>query len=170
MIIRKATASDVDQVMLFIPAVVKMLNDGGNFQWDANYPLATDFLGDVENNTLYVAVDELCDDKVVGVAALTTDQYPEYADVGMDTSEKAIVPHRVAVSVEYRGQRIAEKFFVKAEELAKELGIDLVRVDTNVKNLAMRHIIEKMGYQHFGDVGFSFKPADQRFCCFEKRL
>lgn len=167
--LRKATREDVPLVMEFIPEVVALLNADGNYQWNDTYPLASDFMKDVEDNVLWVAVDDSTG-KMVGVAALTTDQYPEYADVGWDLSEVCIVPHRVAVSPHCRGRGIAQKLLLKGDDVAREMGLTMVRVDTNVQNKTMRHIFEKLGYQHAGDVQFKWKPDTMWFCCYSKKV
>lgn len=168
--VRRATPEDVAGVMDFIPRVVAALNAGGNFQWNHEYPLASDFEKDAERNELWVVTDDSSNGRIVGVGALTTEQYPEYALVGMDPKEESIVPHRVAVDVDYRGKGIAQRIIAQAEVLAKERGYRAVRVDTNVINAPMRHVFEKLGYTHMGDVPFSFKPPEMRFCCFEKKV
>ncbi len=138
----------------------------GNRQWDESYPNAAVFESDIEQRQLWVAE---VDGAVAGVAAVTTEQAPEYAQVGWDIEESAVVVHRLAVDPEFRGTGIAVALMRKAEEVAVERGIPVLRVDTNKQNEATQKLLPKLGYVLAGEIGLSFRPG-QRFLCYEKRL
>ena len=155
-----------------VKEVVPLLHASGNYQWDDEYPTESDFRKDIAADVLWVAYD-IAESKLAGVAAIITDQAEEYGDAGLDVTQVAIVPHRLAVSPSYRGRGIAQGLMQKAEEEARSRGISLLRVDTNVLNHPMQHIFTKLGYQYKGDMSFKFKPetyGKMRFCCFEKIL
>jgi N-acetylglutamate synthase-like GNAT family acetyltransferase len=166
MIIRAATLNDVLQIMQLIAAVVPLMNAAGNFQWDAAYPNAVVFENDIKLNQLWVADDN---GNVAGVAAITTDQEPEYAAVGWDLSETAIVVHRLAVSIHHQGKGIAARLMQQAETEAIKRGISVLRIDTNSANKATRQLFPKLGYEYAGEIGLGFRP-NLRFYCYEKRL
>jgi GNAT superfamily N-acetyltransferase len=138
----------------------------GNLQWDEHYPNAGVFEKDVAQGQLWVAE---IDGQIGGVAAITTDQSPEYADVGWDIMETAIVVHRVAVDPEFRGKGIAAELMMHAEVVAKERGITVLRVDTNTKNEATQKLFPKLGYGLAGEISLGFREG-LRFLCYEKRL
>ncbi len=73
----------------------------GNLQWDDTYPNAGVFERDIELGYLWVAE---MDGAIAGVAAVSTDQEPEYAEVGWDIDELAVVVHRLAVDPAFRGR------------------------------------------------------------------
>jgi hypothetical protein len=102
--LRQATADDVDTVMDLVRRVVPLMRTNGNLQWDDDYPNAAVFAHDVEMGQLWLAE---IDDQFAGVAAITTDQDPEYAQVGWDLSEMAVVVHRLAVDPAFRGKGVA---------------------------------------------------------------
>jgi len=169
---RKASHDDLDAIVHIAQSlVVPMMNQSGNYQWNNTYPLRTDFLEDVDNDQLWIAEDE---GEIAGFAALTTDQSPEYADVGWDLSVRSIVPHRLAVHPKYRGKNIAVEFMLIAEQLAKEGECRYVRVDTNEVNLAMQGVFRKLGYNHCGNIRFLKEPkeiyADLVFYCYQKQV
>jgi N-acetylglutamate synthase-like GNAT family acetyltransferase len=166
MIIRAATLNDVPQIMQLIAAVVPLMNAAGTFQWDAAYPNAVVFENDIKLNQLWVADDN---GNVAGVAAITTDQEPEYAAVGWDLSETAIVVHRLAVSIHHQGKGIAARLMQQAETEAIKRGISVLRIDTNSANKATRQLFPKLGYEYAGEIGLGFRP-NLRFYCYEKRL
>lgn len=164
--IRLATLADIPQIMLLIAEVVPAMNALGNFQWDSTYPNAKVFENDIALNQLWVAD---ADGDIAGVSAITTDQEPEYAEVGWNINETAIVTHRLAVSTRYRGQGIAALLLQQAEQEAITRGIKTLRIDTNTNNAATNRLFPKLGYVFSGEIGLGFRP-NLRFYCYEKRL
>jgi GNAT superfamily N-acetyltransferase len=164
--VRPAEPGDVVAVMALIGRVVPLMNANGNFQWDANYPDAAVFERDIEKTQLWVAEEA---GQLVGVAAITTDQEPEYAEVGWDTTELAVVVHRLAVDPAFQGRGIAKALMIQAEAVARGCGIPVLRVDTNTQNEATQRLFPKLGYSLAGEIGLGFRPG-LRFRCYEKRL
>ena len=166
MIIRLATKADIELIMRLVTEIVPVMRASGNFQWDDTYPNAVVFNKDVELNQLWVAD---VNDDIAGFAAITTDQDAEYANVGWDINEPAIVTHRLAVSIHYRGQGIAEALLKQAEIVAMSRGISVLRIDTNSANNATQKLFPKLGYLYSGETGLHFRP-NLLFYCYEKRL
>lgn len=164
--VRPGTLADVAAVMALVRRVVPQMNAQGNFQWDGKYPNAAVFEGDAASGQLWLAEVE---GALAGVAAITTDQEPEYAEVGWDTAELAVVVHRLAVDPAFRGQGVAMALMLQAEAVARSRGIGVLRVDTNTQNQATQRLFPKLGYMKAGEIGLGFRPG-LRFCCFEKRL
>lgn len=164
--IRPANLNDISQIMKLITEVVPLMRASGNLQWDSTYPNPEVFESDIALNQLWVAD---ADGAIAGVTAITTEQYPEYAEVGLDINEIAIVTHRLAVSPHYRGQGIAGLLLQQAERVAVDRGIKTLRIDTNSNNTATRQLFPKMGYVFAGEMGLDFRP-NLRFYCYEKRL
>lgn len=166
MTVRLATLDDIPAILELIRRVVPLMRASGNLQWDDQYPNAAVFENDIAQDQLWVT--EL-DYKLVGLAAITTDQEPEYAQVGWDLSETAVVVHRLAVDPEVRGRGIAARLMAQAEAVARGRGIDVLRIDTNTQNEATQRLFPKLGYRFAGEIGLGFRPG-LRFYCYEKRL
>ncbi len=166
MIIRRGSNNDIPNIMQLISEVVPIMNASGNFQWDNTYPNAEVFENDITLNQLWVAEVTA---KIAGVAAITTDQEQEYANVGWDMSETAIVTHRLAVSPQFRAMGIAAALLMQAEAEALRRGINILRIDTNANNQATQRLFPKLGYVYAGEIGLGFRPG-LRFYCYEKRL
>jgi N-acetylglutamate synthase-like GNAT family acetyltransferase len=164
--IRTATANDIPGIMQLIAEVVPLMNASGNMQWDATYPNTAVFNNDIAKGQLWVA--EL-NGNIAGISAITTDQEPEYEEVGWDITETAIVTHRLAVSPKYRGEGVAVALMQQAENEALRRGIKTLRVDTNTQNPVTQKLFPKMGYVFAGEIGLGFRPG-LRFYCYEKRL
>ena len=164
--VRQGTFEDVAAVMALVRRVVPQMMAMGNLQWDDHYPDAAVFERDVERDQLWVAEEE---GQLAGVGAITTDQEPEYAEVGWDISEPAVVVHRLAVDPAFRGKGVALALMLQAEKVARQRQIGVLRVDTNTRNEATQKLFPKLGYSLAGEIGLGFRPG-QRFCCYEKRL
>jgi ribosomal protein S18 acetylase RimI-like enzyme len=139
----------------------------GNLQWDDHYPNEHIFERDIDNGELWVA--ESSPGMLAAVAAITTDQSPEYAGVGWDIDEPAIVIHRLAVDPDFRGTGLALSLMLLAEKVARERGISVLRVDTNTQNQNTQRLLPKHGYKLAGEISLEFRPG-LRFYCYEKRL
>ncbi len=169
-VVRKATHDDLPRILDITKVVVRLLNEEGNYQWNDCYPLEADFLKDLEDEVLWVAT---VDGQVMGFAAITEDQSPDYADCGWDISIPCIVPHRVAVSPECRNKGIAQRFMSLSEEIARERGYKYVRVDTNKVNARMNSLFLKLDYKYVGEITFKDKEKEvpgMRFTCYEKNI
>ena len=164
--IRLATKDDLPSLMALVRRVVPLMRATGNLQWDETYPNEAVFQRDIDLNQLWVA---LVDGNIAGVAAVTMDQEPDYTQVGWNIEEPAIVVHRLAVDPVFRGQGAAGALMQKAEEVAVERGITVLRVDTNTQNEATQRLFPKLGYVLAGEIGLVYRPG-LRFLCYEKRL
>jgi ribosomal protein S18 acetylase RimI-like enzyme len=164
--IRLATLDDLPALMELTRRVVPLMLAAGNLQWDETYPNEAVFQRDIDLGQLWVADAET---GIGGVAAITMDQEPDYAQVGWDIREPAIVIHRLAVDPAFRGAGIAGALMQRAEEVAVERGITVLRVDTNTQNAATQRLFPKLGYLLAGEIGLEFRPG-LRFFCYEKRL
>jgi ribosomal protein S18 acetylase RimI-like enzyme len=166
MLIRPATLTDIPQIMQLIAEVVPAMIASGNLQWDSNYPNASVFTNDINHDQLWVAE---VNGQIAGITAITTDQETEYAQIGWDINETAIVTHRLAVSPYYRGLSIAAALLQQAEHEALRRNIKTLRIDTNANNQATQKLFPKLGYVYAGEIALGFRPG-LRFYCYEKRL
>jgi ribosomal protein S18 acetylase RimI-like enzyme len=164
--IRLATHDDLPALMALMRRVVPAMLASGNRQWDDSYPNEAVFQRDINLAQLWVADAETY---IAGLAAVTMDQEPDYAQVGWDINEPAIVVHRLAVDPAFRGAGIATELMRKAEEIATERGITVLRVDTNTHNQATQRLFPKLGYLLAGEISLQIRPG-LRFFCYEKRL
>ena len=164
--IRLAIDEDLGALMALLRRVVPLMRVAGNLQWDENYPNETVLQRDIDLKQLWIA--EIGPD-IAGFAAVTMDQEPDYAQVGWDINEAAIVVHRLAVDPSFRGAGVASSLMRQAEHIAVERAVFAVRVDTNTQNEATQRLFPKLGYQLAGEISLQFRP-DLRFFCYERRL
>jgi ribosomal protein S18 acetylase RimI-like enzyme len=164
--IQLATEDDLPALMELLRRVVPLMRASGNLQWDDSYPNEAVFQRDIDLSQLWVAE---VDADIAGVAAVTMDQELDYTQVGWDIEEPAIVVHRLAVDPIFRGLGAAGALMQKAEEIAIERAITVLRVDTNTQNEATQRLFPKLGYLLAGEISLAFRPG-LRFLCYEKRL
>ncbi|WP_223653207.1 GNAT family N-acetyltransferase [Hymenobacter psoromatis] len=164
--IRRAALADLPAVLALIRAVVPVMNAAGNYQWTNDYPNEEVFRQDIAKQQLWVA-ERL--GEMEGVAALTQDQDPEYADADWDAAEPALVTHRLAVAPATQGRGVAAALLRQAEHEAAVQGLRTLRVDTNSENAATQRLFPKLGYRFAGEIRLAFRPG-LRFFCYEKRL
>jgi GNAT superfamily N-acetyltransferase len=163
---RLAVHEDLPALMRLVRRVVPLMLAMGNLQWDENYPDEAVFRRDIDLKQLWIGE---IGTEIAGIAAITMDQESDYAQVGWDISEPAIVVHRLAVDPAFRGAGVASALMQTAEEVALERGITVLRVDTNTQNEATQRLFPKLGYLLAGEIGLQFRPG-LRFFCYEKRL
>ena len=166
MILRLATLEDVPQIMALIKNVIPLMHSGGNFQWGDDYPTSEVFIRDITFSQLWVSEFK---NQVVGLAAITTEQDPEYSETGWNIEDKAIVTHRLAVDPDCQGMGIARALMNQAEQIATTSGIKILRIDTNSENAATNALFPKLGYQFSGEISFP-RRLGLRFYCYQKLL
>jgi ribosomal protein S18 acetylase RimI-like enzyme len=166
MTIRPASATDLPALLSLLRRVIPLMRQAGNFQWDDHYPNETVFRQDIAKGQLWVVE---IDSQLAGVAALTEDQEPEYAQVGFSLDQRAVVTHRLAVDPAFQGQGVAVALLAQAEKLALERGIRFLRIDTNSENQITQKLFPKAGYTYAGEITLGFRPG-LRFLAYEKKL
>ena len=164
--IRLATKDDLAGLMALVQRVVPPMLAAGNTQWDETYPDRSVFQLDIESSRLWVAESN---GAIAGIAAITADPEPEYAQAGLDVDEPALVVHRLAVDPAFRGAGVAVALMQKAEHLAIEQGVTALRVDTSAQNEATQRLFPKLGYRLAGEISLQLRPKLRVFC-YEKRL
>lgn len=160
---RKATKRDVIKIMEIIAATVEEMKSYNNTQWDENYPQAENFSKDIEAGDLYV--DEL-EGNIRGFVCVNYIEPSEYDDIEWQSSEKAMIIHRMAVNPNFRNQGIGFSLLKFSEGLALENGVKYLKTDTYSINDKMNSLFRKFGFQLAGEMDFLGK--EKPFYCYDK--
>ncbi|ANS74351.1 GCN5 family acetyltransferase [Paenibacillus yonginensis] len=163
----KANPDHLQPLMSMIGRVVRIMNDGGNEQWGADYPAEDIIAEDINSQTMYIAAGE--NGQVLGMMVLDENQDDQYA--GIDWQQKQgpnLIMHRLAVDPNAQGQGIASKLIAFAERYALENGYRSLRLDTYEKNRTAQGLYLKLGYEIRGKINYPGREAD--FPVFEKVL
>lgn len=163
--IRTATTPDLDRIMKVVLPSIAIMNQEGNTQWDHEYPLASDFLSDINAGDLFVFEQ---DQEIQGVICLNSIEPPEYNTANWQTSKTATVIHRMAIAPQSRQQGVGSALMAFAESIAEKNGTNYLKTDTYSVNSKMNNLFKKFGYQSVGEISFRNRP--HRFICYEKSL
>ena len=163
--IRKATISEIPQIWdILQQAILRRKEDGSN-QWQDGYPNPEVVQQDIAKGAGFVLTQG---ETIIGYCAILINDEPEYAKIKGKwlTDGDFVVVHRLAISEQYLGKGLAQKFFGFVEEFARSNNIHSIKADTNFDNIPMLKIFEKLGYTFCGEVYFRGTPRK----AYEKRL
>ncbi|WP_155287436.1 GNAT family N-acetyltransferase [Lacticaseibacillus zhaodongensis] len=154
--LRPATATDLPAVMTIIADARALLKKQGIPQWQAEYPAAADINADIAVGTGRVL---LVDSEIAGYANLDDAAEPVYdnlQDAHWQRQHPYSTIHRVALGAAFQGKHLSVPFMqALIDEAAKDH--DSVRVDTQITNQVMQHILAKLGFQKRGTVKWDFE-------------
>ncbi len=150
--LRLTTEEDLDAVMEIIEQARKYFKVNQIPQWQNGIPGLETIRHDIQTHTGYVLVEE---DEVVGTCAILFEEDPHYEIIQqgrwLNNSEYGVI-HRLAIRQNYKGHGYGSNILQAAERLAKERGIDNLRIDTHRMNFSMQRLIAKNNYTYCGIV------------------
>lgn len=163
--IRIARYDDIEQILNIVKETIEDLQKEGNYQWGDDYPTKEYFLEDIKNASLYIFERN---NEVAGFICLNKQEDEAYKKLNWQKQGEAIVIHRFAVKRSYQNQRIGSKLLEFAENLARNKGINYLKVDTNSKNKKMNAFFQKHGFKFVGQI--YLRKVPDPFNCYEKVL
>ncbi|MCY6484832.1 GNAT family N-acetyltransferase [Clostridium aestuarii] len=163
--IRKATMSDLDEIMDVTKNIVKEMNSYNNYQWNNNYPKKEDFISDIAKESLFILEKN---NELAGFTCINKIQPLEYNDLNWSLDTEAYVVHRLAVNSKYRKEGIAYKLLNLAEKLAIADKVKHLRTDTYSLNTKAQSLFEKFGYNFVDEINFC--GNEKSFYCYEKLI
>jgi GNAT superfamily N-acetyltransferase len=162
MVIRQADASDLPTVLDTLDCCVNWLNATGINQWDKRYPAPGTFAQDIASGQLFLA-DAL---GVVAATVVVNAQFDrEYSEIKW-WYRNACAVHRLMVRPEFHGRGIARMMMEYAEEEARRLGYESIRLDAFAGNRIALRLYESLGYSSIGAI----RLRKGYFICYEKAL
>ena len=118
-------------------------------QWQRGYPAREDWVRDVAAGRIWMAVEQ---DEILGAFLFQTtpdESYSEIEGAWLSDAPYAAI-HRVCVSDASKGKGVAGRMFQKGFEMARELGLSSVRIDTHEGNLPMQQALKKADFHYCG--------------------
>ncbi|MBE0424416.1 MAG: GNAT family N-acetyltransferase [Lutibacter sp.] len=163
--IKKASKTDLEELLSIVKSCGKKLIDQGIFQWNEAYPKREDLLEDIELQELWKLEDK---NSIIGSIVLTENEDTEYQDVKWLTkNQKNLYIHRLAVDPKFQGKGYAQKLMDFAEKYAKENGYNSIRLDTFSQNKRNQKFYEQRNYTRLESIYFP-KQSAFPFYCYEK--
>lgn len=151
---RRAEYCDVPAIGAILKAAVKRMLAEGKQQWDDSYPNETHVSADIDRGAGYVVE---CDGAPIAYGAVVFDGEPAYdaLDGAWLSDGPYVVVHRVAVSQGMQGKGLGRLFMNCVADFARSKGVHSFKVDTNFDNLAMLHLLDRLGFTYCGEVQYS---------------
>ena len=112
--------------------------------------------------------------EILAAAKLNQAQEKEYAQVDWlypAEEQEVLVMHTLVVAPKAGSRGLGRAFAAFYEELAKERGCKVLRIDTNEKNLRARALYKSIGYREAGVVPCTFNGIPNvPLVCLEKKI
>lgn len=135
------------------------------------YPTRIDAVKGIEENNLYVAIKG---DVIVGSFILRHKPEEAYNSACWKkdlTYDKVLVIYTFVVHPNYSNQGIGSKLLDFAEELAKEQGVESLRLDVYSINLPAIHVYEKNNFEYIDTVDLGLEEYGLKwFKLYEKLI
>lgn len=134
--IRKATIEDLDQLTIMFDKYLVF------YKRPSNMSKQKSFLKErIENNEaiIYIAFDDENKDKAIGFTLI----YTTFSSLLLD---KILILNDLYVDKTIRKNGVGEKLIHQTIELAKELGVTLIRLRTAKNNVAAQSLYLKTGF------------------------
>ena len=172
--IRLATVLDIEEAEKIYDEVLDYEALHGTMtNWvKGKYPTRATAEKAVAAGTYYVGVDET--GEMFGTVNLNHVQPAEYGNIPWTIEgegDAVLVVHTLCIRPACRGKGYAKEFMAFAEELAKEKGCKVIRLDTWENNMPARKMYPSLGYRLAGDTLFFFEQVIwETLVCFEKQI
>ena len=162
MMIRKATAKDIDAVEKLYDAIHTAEENGKQtIGWIRGiYPVRKTAEMALARDDLFVLED---DGKICGTGILNKIQVDSYAEGHWEhevPDERVCVLHTLVIDPDSAGKGCGRAFIEYYETYAQENGCTELRIDTNARNAGARAMYKKHGYTEIGIVPTVFNSIE----------
>ena len=162
MMIRKATAKDIDAVEKLYDAIHTAEENGKQtIGWIRGiYPVRKTAEMALARDDLFVLED---DGKICGTSILNKIQVDSYAEGHWEhevPDERVCVLHTLVIDPDSAGKGYGRAFVEYYETYARENGCTELRIDTNARNEVARAMYKKHGYTEIGIVPTVFNGIE----------
>ncbi len=146
-----AVPEELAVYMAILTAGREFQRQQGFVQWPDGYPDRGSVEEDIRTGKGYAL---RVDGQVAGYLYIGFDGDPAYPLIKGNWHEDGAyaVIHRIAMAPEFRGRGLADVAFRLVGEFALSKGVHWLRIDTDEKNLRMRHVLSKNGFAYCGTV------------------
>tara|TARA_R100000935_G_scaffold14464_3_gene28966 strand:- start:2205 stop:2723 length:519 start_codon:yes stop_codon:yes gene_type:complete len=162
--IRQAYQDDLLKAKELTETCAVEMQQLGIFQWNEHYPSLEKLQQDIDRKELYVLEEN---NQNLGIVVLSEIMDEEYKNISWLTpSEKNLYIHRLATHPDSWGKGYGQKLMNFAEEFARKLDFNSIRLDTFSLNKRNQKFYEARGYEKLEDIYFP-KQSAAPFHCYE---
>ncbi|SIS57256.1 GNAT family N-acetyltransferase [Salimicrobium flavidum] len=147
---RKTRKDDLPEIMPMIHEAQQKFRAQGISQWVDGYPDAETISSDVDKGESYVLADEK---EIVASTVISSRQEVTYRTIHEGewlSDADYLVVHRLVVKEDRKNERLASLLLQKTEEIAEDLSIMSIKIDTHEENLPMQNLLKKNSYEYCG--------------------
>lgn len=162
--IRKGTLQDLEQVAALYDELNDYLESHTNYPgWKKGiYPIREDALAGIEEDNLFVAVEN---GQIAGTVILNHKPEEAYHSVDWHNEldyDQIVVIHTFAVHPLYLHRGLGNEILKFSLEYAAHTNMKAVRLDVYEKNVPAIHLYEKMGFEYIDtvDLGYGIHGLD----------
>lgn len=160
--IRTANIDDISPLMEITRRCVINLDEHGIDQWDNTYPSIEAFIGDIQENSLYILESS---GVIRGCICVNELEYPGYENAEWSGSEFHVV-HKMIIDPAFESNGHGKFAMSFAEELSYKKSKDSIRLDCYKKNIRANNFYRSLGYIIKGEAIFRDRP----FYLYEKLI
>lgn len=161
---KKASQSDLPNIMQIYRAAIKHMDDMGINQWDEIYPSEDIIKEDIVNTEMYIG---LINSTIASAFTLSQRHDKEYENGNWRYDDlRYSVIHRLCVNPTYQNKRVGTQTMKFIEDILRSENVETVRLDAFSQNPAALRLYKKLGYNKVGEVNF----RKGLFYLFEKKL
>ncbi len=151
--LEQATEKDISLCYKIVDDGRRFQQEQGFVQWTADYPTVDTIREDILSQKGYVIKEE---EKTAAYMCINFSGDPAYNSIEgkwhLDSNYAVI--HRLSVNSDFRGVGLSGTIFRLIEDFCLRNGVNYIRLDTDLKNKRMQHIIKKHGFVYCGTVFF----------------
>ena len=160
--IRRANTEDIDAILSITGACAADMISKGILQWSEKYPNIKAFENDLENNWLYVVVEN---NKTIGSITITPKMDEVYRSVKwLTVTSNNLYIHRLAIDPIMQSKGYAQQLMSFAENYGRKNNYESIRLDTFSKNTRNQRFYEQRGYVRLENVYFLNQSQDPFYC------
>jgi len=168
--IREARPSDLDQIWKLREETKALLKERGIDQWQHTNPSLETFMNDIQLGEFYVYEENQVILGMISIKSGIERTYNVIYDGKWGYDLPYLTIHRLAVKRHYLGSEIANKLLRFADQLAVDLGINYIRIDTYYTNKYAIRLFESFGYVLRGWIWLEPGEGDLKRLAFDKKL
>ena len=159
--IRKANLNDLEDVLLIYNDARQKFTIDKTFQWKDNYPNEITYKSDLEENNVFVILNN---ENVVGVMTILLKEEPDYKVIEGNwlNNEPYITIHRIAVKKDHLHQGLGSKLISFAKQFALDNNITNIKIDTHENNIHMKKMLAKHNFKYCGVIYLHEKNMETR--------
>lgn len=157
--------ADLENIMHLVHRVIEEMERNGIRQWNETYPHRQTFAEDLASGNLYLGFyDEALAAMFVLNETMTEDECRD-GNWRFPTAHFAVI-HRLCVDPAFQQNGLGRRTCLAAEETARDLGYDTIRIDAFSQNPYALRMYEKLAYTRVGETLF----PEGLFFLMEKKL